>query len=154
MLGAGKISQALYHGCFVGSHGAAVLLKNGTEGCSYGKDLFPRIMHFPYFPQIMHFPYFPQITQIGAQITRIYLRIERTQSGKRGRLSFHPVGVQAATIKLYMAASLRADPRWSSSGHDNAIYGSEFAGRLDFNQPTEGGITRSDALLEVQSAQT
>ena len=38
--------------------------------------------------------------------------------------------------------------RWSSSGQDKAIYGSEFAGRLDFNQPTEV-TTRSDALLEV-----
>ena len=38
--------------------------------------------------------------------------------------------------------------RWSSSGQDKAIYGSELAGRLDFNQPTEG-TTRSDALLEV-----
>jgi hypothetical protein len=37
-----------------------------------------------------------------------------------------------------VAASLRADPRWSSSGHDKGIYGSEFAGRLDFNQCTEG----------------
>ena len=47
-----------------------------------------------------------------------------------------PVGVQAATIKLCMAASLRAHPRWSSSGHDKSIHGSEFAGRLDFNQHT------------------
>ena len=30
--------------------------------------------------------------------------------------------------------------RWSSSGHDKGIYGNEFAGRLDFNQHTEGGI--------------
>ncbi len=28
--------------------------------------------------------------------------------------------------------------RWSSSGQDKNIYGSEFAGRLDFNQPTRG----------------
>ena len=26
--------------------------------------------------------------------------------------------------------------RWSSSGHNKSIYGSEFAGRLDFNQHT------------------
>ena len=30
--------------------------------------------------------------------------------------------------------------RWSSSGHDKSIYGSEFAGRLDFNQYTEARI--------------
>jgi len=50
-----------------------------------------------------------------------------------------------------MAASLRADPRWSSSGLSKCIYGSEFAGRLDFNQPTEGGITRSDVLPKGES---
>ena len=47
-----------------------------------------------------------------------------------------------------MTASLRAHVRWSSSGHstrwsssglDKSIYGSELAGRLDFNQHTEGG---------------
>ena len=42
--------------------------------------------------------------------------------------------------------------RWSSSGHDKSIHDSEFAGRLDFNQCTEGEYTRSEALLEVQSA--
>ena len=72
---------------------------------------------------------------------------------------------------------LQDEPRWSSSGHDKSIQDSEFAGRLDFNQYTEGGITppcpanmiapiscldfnqytegeytRSEALLEVQSA--
>jgi len=50
------------------------------------------------------------------------------------------VEVQAATINLCMTTSLRAYPRWSSSGHDKSIYGREFAGRLDFNQHTEGGI--------------
>jgi len=35
---------------------------------------------------------------------------------------------------------LQDSPRWSSSGHDKSIYGSELAGRLDFNQHTEGGI--------------
>jgi len=35
---------------------------------------------------------------------------------------------------------LQDEPRWSSSGHDKSIHGSEFAGRLDFNQYTEGGI--------------
>ena len=46
---------------------------------------------------------------------------------------------------------LQDEPRWSSSGHDKAIHDNEFAGRLDFNQCTEGGYTRSEALLEVQS---
>ena len=32
-------------------------------------------------------------------------------------------------------------PRWSSSGHDKDIHDNEIAGRLDFNQYTEGGIT-------------
>ena len=40
--------------------------------------------------------------------------------------------------------------RWSSSGHDKSIYGSEFTGRLDFNQYTRE-ISVSDVLLEVQS---
>jgi len=46
---------------------------------------------------------------------------------------------------------LQDEPRWSSSGHDKSIQDSEFAGRLDFNQYTEGEYTRSEALLEVQS---
>ena len=40
--------------------------------------------------------------------------------------------------------------RWSSSGQDKSIYGSEFTGRLDFNQYTRE-ISVSDVLLEVQS---
>ncbi len=59
MLGAGKISQALYHGCVVGSHGAAVLLKDGTAVCGYGKDLFPADYVFPLFPADYAFPLFP-----------------------------------------------------------------------------------------------
>ncbi|HPN40935.1 MAG TPA: hypothetical protein PKX36_05330, partial [Candidatus Cloacimonadota bacterium] len=39
---------------------------------------------------------------------------------------------------------------WSSSGHDKAIHDSEFAGRLDFNQYTEGE-SHLRVLLEVQS---
>ena len=83
-----------------------------------------------------------------------------------------PGGVQAATTRW---SSSGHSTRWSSSGHDKSIYGSELAGRLDFNQHTEGGppahrrgnrssvsckydcsslsceYDRSDILLEVQS---
>jgi len=51
--------------------------------------------------------------------------------------------------KAIYGSELAGRTRWSSSGQDKAIYGSELAGRLDFNQPTEG-TTRFDALLEVQ----
>ena len=61
------------------------------------------------------------------------------------------------TLKLYNPKTLRLPlpitPRWSSSGHDKAMRGSEFAGRLDFNQYTRE-INVFDILLEVQSAQT
>ena len=82
-----------------------------------GRICFPRIMYFPYFPQIMHFPYFPQITQIAAQITRIYLRSREGTEWQTG--------------------TFIVPPRWSSSGHDKAIHGSEFTGRspLEFKRP-------------------
>ena len=50
--------------------------------------------------------------------------------------------------------------RWSSSGLDKCLHGSEFAGRLDFNQHARnpdcsdglaGKHDYSDVLLEVQS---
>ena len=68
---------------------------------------------------------------------------------------------------IYLGALNSKTPRWSSSGHDKCVHDNEFAGRLDFNQHTEGipplrstawtststpkEYPRSEALLEVQS---
>ena len=56
------------------------------------------------------------------------------------------------TLKPYNSKTQRLTlPRWSSSGHDKGIHDNEFAGRLDFNQDTEGGITPPISCLKSKA---